>query len=192
MIFILQIRLTESFWRVVAENISLALWRCWILRRLNFVSLFFDALYSWVGPKRNQLAAAWIWDFWASIHQMSSIAWTVSIKIHELGIWYWNATGVSKPSETNFWTSGFKDKDCNSWCTNKGTNESISPLINWLQKTPTNPLVDKCVTVDFNFDASKSGLKFADCANTNQFICEVKPLIEQMFFQYELIMILRL
>jgi hypothetical protein len=27
-------------------------------RRLNFVSLIFDALHSWVGPKRNQVAAA--------------------------------------------------------------------------------------------------------------------------------------
>jgi hypothetical protein len=82
--------------------------------------------------------------------------------------------GVSKSSKVNFWTSGFKDTNCNNWCTNKGVNESISPSMNWLQKTANNPLVDKCVTVELNdVDATKSGLKFADCATVNQFICEV-------------------
>jgi hypothetical protein len=85
------------------------------------------------------------------------------------------AIGVSKQTEVNFWTSGFKDTKCDNWCTNKGANESISPSINWLQKSPKNPLVDRCVTVDLNTnDASKSGLKFAECSNMNQFICEVK------------------
>ena len=84
------------------------------------------------------------------------------------------AKGLSKQTEVNFWTSGFKDMKCDNWCTNKGAKESISPSINWLQKSPTNPLVDRCVTVDLNGDdASKSGLKFAECSNLNKFICEV-------------------
>jgi Lectin C-type domain len=84
------------------------------------------------------------------------------------------AAGLSIRTGVNFWTSGFKDKVCNNWCTNKDENETISQSTNWLQKTPTNPLVDNCVTIEFNDgDASKSGLKFADCSSKTEFICEV-------------------
>jgi hypothetical protein len=97
----------------------------------------------------------------------------MQLEIRQIILFY-AATGLSKQNGANFWTSGFTDKVCNNWCTNKDGNEIISQTTNWLQKTPTNPLVDKCVIVEFSDgDASKSGLMFADCSSKTEFICEV-------------------
>ena len=91
--------------------------------------------------------------------------------------------GISKLSGVNMWTSGFKDKDCNHWCTNNGVSETIASTVNWLQQTPANDaLVERCATIELNGDATKSGLKYADCSLENQFICEV---VQTTFFHFK-------
>lgn len=84
--------------------------------------------------------------------------------------------GVLKQSGSLYWTSGFKDADCNLWCSNSGAEDVINPsAVTWLQKSAANATFERCVAFELNDgDPSKSGLKFVDCYQNNLYVCEVK------------------
>ncbi|XP_065331591.1 uncharacterized protein LOC135934020 [Cloeon dipterum] len=79
---------------------------------------------------------------------------------------------VLKQSAMTYWTSGTVGKGGSFWC----SSEQLVPIpnnLNWLQKNASNPNSEFCLTFEMNVgDASKSGLKFADCNAEKLFICE--------------------
>ncbi|XP_065331730.1 uncharacterized protein LOC135934124 [Cloeon dipterum] len=79
---------------------------------------------------------------------------------------------VLKQSAMIYWTSGTVGKGGRFWC----SSEQLVPIpnnLNWLQKNASNPNSEFCLTFEMNVgDASKSGLKFADCNAEQLFICE--------------------
>jgi hypothetical protein len=108
-------------------------------------------------------------------------------------------TGVQKQSQKIYWTSGANESAKNVWCTFQGTTKdtiSMDTALNWLQNTSLSPEVEKCTVIEINpGDASKSGLRYSNCATSHLFICEVKrfqQFLKMQIFEAFIILIIYL